>query len=180
MKDVLNSVKSAIPIYPDWPKPGIQYMNTVELCANPEAFNDSISWFTNLGQLLEVQDIFAADARGFIWGAPTAARLNIPMHVIRKPGKLPGNVYSKSYALEYGEDTLEMSKKVPVGNRKVMVIDDVLATGGTADAICTMLTEHLGIHYSNITVAVVVNLTFLPGETLLKNKNIFVKGLINA
>ena len=176
----IDFIKSAIPVYDDWPKTGIQYMNTVELCANPKAFYDSITWFASQGRFVMAKDIFAADARGFIWGAPTATALGIPMHVVRKPGKLPGTVHKQSYTLEYGTDTLEMSAKVPSGDRNVMVIDDVLATGGTAEAICKLLIEKLGIAPSNITVAVLVNLTFLPGEALLKSKNINVKGLINA
>ena len=178
--NTIDSIKSAIPIYNDWPKQGVQYMNTVELCSNPKAFYDSIGWFAEQGRSIVAKDIFAADARGFIWGAPTATALNVPMHVVRKPGKLPGAVHKQSYTLEYGTDTLEMSAKIPHGDRNVMVIDDVLATGGTAEAICKLLIEKLGIAPSSITVAVLVNLTFLPGEALLKSKNINVKGLINA
>jgi adenine phosphoribosyltransferase len=179
MKNVAETVRQAIPVYQDWPKAGIQYKNTVELCRDPTAFADSIRWFSNLATHLQTQDIFAADARGFIWGSATAHECRLPLHVVRKPGKVPGPVWSQEYALEYGTDTLELMQSVPQGNRRVMVIDDVLATGGTALAICKLLNRHLGIAMSNITVATVVNLTFLGGEKLLKDNFVFVKGLVN-
>lgn len=179
MKNIVESVRQAIPVYQNWPKPGIQYKNTVELCRDPTAFADSIKWFSNLATHLQVEDIFAADARGFIWGSATAHDCRLPLHVVRKPGKVPGPVWSQEYDLEYGTDRLELMQSVPQGNRRVMVIDDVLATGGTAHAICKMLNQQLGIAMSNIHVAVLVNLQFLGGEKLLRDNFVFVKGLVN-
>jgi adenine phosphoribosyltransferase len=172
-------VRRHIPVYQDWPKDGIQYMNTVELCQTPIAFNMSVQWFKAIADTYKVQDIFAADARGFIWGSTTAIQSGLPLHVVRKPGKLPGNVWSQSYELEYGTDTLELLASTPTGDRPVLIVDDVLATGGTAEAICKLLHNNLNIPYSSMIVAVLVNLTFLPGQARLEEKGVKVFGLLN-
>ena len=177
--ELASAIRNSIPNYPDWPKSGVNYLNTVELCKNPLHFGKSISWFCEKGAKAGIQDIFAADARGFLWGAPVANTLFSPLHVVRKPGKLPGTTWTQSYQLEYGEDNLELLANTPKGNRPVMIIDDVLATGGTAEAICKLLHDNLHIAYDSMTVAVLVNLTFLPGEKLLREKGIHVCGLIN-
>lgn len=175
----LNIVRKHIPVYPDWPKPGVQYLNTVELCRSPEAFDQSIEWFKAVAETCNAHDIFAADARGFIWGATTANQCKLPLHVVRKPGKLPGKVYKQSYELEYGTDTLELLASTPAGDRQILIIDDVLATGGTAEAICKLLHDNLNISYTSMTVAVLVNLTFLPGQKMLEEKGVRVFGLLN-
>lgn len=172
-------VRSHIPVYPDWPKPGVRYLNTVELCQNPGAFDLSVQWFKAVAEKCNAQDIFAADARGFIWGAPTANHCKLPLHVVRKPGKLPGAVWNQTYELEYGTDTLEMLSSTPPGDRQVLIVDDVLATGGTAEAICKLLHTNLNIPYTSMTVAVLVNLTFLSGQKLLEDKGVRVFGLLN-
>jgi len=177
--ELATIIRKSIPNYPDWPKLGVNYLNTVELCKNPLHFSKSINWFYEKGATAGVQDVFAADARGFLWGAPVANKLFSPLHVVRKPGKLPGKIWSQNYQLEYGEDNLELLANTPKGNRPVMIIDDVLATGGTAEAICKLLHDNLQIEYNSMTVAVLINLTFLPGEKILREKGIHVHGLIN-
>jgi len=174
-----DSVRKHIPIYSNWPKPGVNYLNTVGLCQHPIAFDQSVQWFKAVAEDCNVQDIFAADARGFIWGAPTANHCKLPLHVVRKPGKLPGAVWSQTYNLEYGTDTLELSTTTNIGNRPILIIDDVLATGGTAEAICKLLHNNLAIPYTSMNVAVLVNLSFLPGQRLLEEKGVRVFGLIN-
>lgn len=169
-------IKSKIPVYKDWPKAGVNFMNTVDLCKDPDAFNDSLAWFS---QLVDGEScIIAADARGFLWGAPLASKLRIPLHVARKPNKLPGNVYSEDYELEYGNNSIEISAEFPI-NGPVMIIDDVLATGGTTVAICNILHKHFNIPYESMTVAVLLNLTFLPGHSELSKLGVTVKSLIN-
>lgn len=171
-------IKNSIPVYPNWPKKGVNYMNTVELCKNPKAFAASIDWFCDLATSHSVTDIFAADARGFIWAAATAIRLNLPLHTVRKKGKMPGNLWQQSYQLEYGTDTLELSKNIDPGDRSVLIVDDVLATGGTAEAIVKLI-SNLGVSYKNITLGVVVNLSFLGGDKVVMNHGCNVKGIIN-
>jgi adenine phosphoribosyltransferase len=133
-------IRSALPVYRNWPKDGINYLNTVDLCTSPLAFRESIEWYYNIAAINDVDYVFAADARGFIWGSPVAYRLGIPLHVVRKKGKMPGNLISREYELEYGIDTLEL-RKFTYKAGSILVVDDVLATGGTAEAICKLIHE---------------------------------------
>ena len=173
-----NIIRAALPIYKDWPKPGINYLNTVDLCTNPSAFRASINWYYDIGAVRDVDYIFAADARGFIWGSPVADRLGIPLHVVRKKGKMPGELISREYELEYGTDILEL-RKWQYSRGSVLIVDDVLATGGTAEAICKLVHE-LGIPYSAMTVACLINITFLPGKAKLRDLGVNVETLINV
>jgi adenine phosphoribosyltransferase len=176
---IISSVKNAIPVYENWPEPGISYKNTVELTKQPIAFAHAIDWFTLVARKSNAKEIFAADARGFIFGSALSIKSHLPMNVVRKPGKLPGDVWSQSYDLEYGTDTLEIQQNLEVGDRPVVIVDDVLATGGTANAICKILHDKLGIDYTSMTVAVLINLSFLGGNTLLTEQGVTVYGLLN-
>lgn len=176
---IISSIKNAIPVYKDWPKPGISYKNTVELSKQPIAFGHAIDWFSLVTRQVGANEIFAADARGFIFGSALAIKTQLPMNVVRKPGKLPGDVWNQSYDLEYGTDTLEIQQNLEVGNRSVVIVDDVLATGGTANAICKLLHDRLGIEYTSMTVVILINLSFLGGETLLTEQGVKVHGLLN-
>jgi adenine phosphoribosyltransferase len=176
---IISSIKNAIPVYKDWPKPGISYKNTVELSKQPIAFGHTIDWFSLVTRQVGASEIFAADARGFIFGSALAIKTQLPMNVVRKPGKLPGDVWSQSYDLEYGTDTLEIQQNLEVGDRSVVIVDDVLATGGTANAICKLLHDRLGIKYTSMTVIILINLSFLGGETLLTEQGVKVHGLLN-
>jgi adenine phosphoribosyltransferase len=179
MKDKYEQlVRASMPVYKDWPKEGIDYLNTVDICKDPVAFRASTDFFFDVAAVRDVDYIFAADARGFIWGSVTAYRLGLPLHVIRKKGKMPGELLSREYQLEYGTDTLEISK-VDLNQRSVIIIDDVLATGGTAVAMCELVHE-LGIPYSSMTLAAIVDITFLPGRQKLKDLGVNVETLINV
>lgn len=178
-KELSDYIKSCFTVYKDWPKQGINYLNTVELCRNVQAFRKSVQWFSGIGQLVNAEAVFAADARGFLWGGPVAYKLEIPLHTVRKKNKMPGNLISQTYELEYGTDALELARvEKPAGN--VLVIDDVLATGGTAEAICKMLNQGLGIDYKNIYVACLLNITFLPGQKTLENMGVSVLNLVDV
>lgn len=171
-------IRNALPVYKDWPKAGINYLNTVDICRNPRAFRASVDWFFDIANTHDVDQIFAADARGFIWGSPVAYKLGLPLHVVRKKGKMPGELLSRTYELEYGTDTLEI-RKVDINKGNVLIVDDVLATGGTAEAICHLVHE-LGIPYNAMTVACLVNIKFLPGEERLRKLGVNVKTLVNV
>lgn len=171
-------VRDAMPVYKDWPKEGINYLNTVDICRDPVAFRASTDFFFDVAASRDVDYVFAADARGFIWGSVIAYRLGLPLHVIRKKGKMPGELISREYQLEYGTDILEI-KKVDLKQHNVIIIDDVLATGGTAIAMCELVHE-LGIPYQLMTLAAVVDITFLPGRQKLQDLGVSVETLIDV
>ena len=171
-------IRDALPVYHNWPKDGINYLNTVDLCTNPKAFRESIEYYYNIAAIQDVDYIFAADARGFIWGSPVAYRLGIPLRVVRKKGKMPGDLISRDYELEYGIDTLELQKFTYKAGT-VLIVDDVLATGGTAEAICKLVHE-LGISYGSMIVATLLNISFLPGKQVLRDLGVKVETLIDV
>ena len=178
MKYLSESIRNALPVYKDWPKAGVDYLNTVDLCRDPKVFRDSVDFYYEVACNYDIDHIFAADARGFIWAGPVAYKLGVPLHVVRKKNKMPGDLVSRDYELEYGTDTLQIARfKYTSGS--VLVIDDVLATGGTAEAICHLINE-CGVPYGNITVACLLDITFLPGKVKLKNLGVNVETLIDV
>ena len=132
--DRLSYVRERVRAVPDFPKPGILFRDITPLLADPKAFHMVIDALVEqfIGQ--DVDAIVAIDSRGFIFGAPLASRLNTSFVPARKPGKLPAETVSVAYALEYGQGSLEMHKDALSAGDRVVVIDDLLATGGTAAA----------------------------------------------
>jgi adenine phosphoribosyltransferase len=130
----LSYVRDRVRAVPDFPKPGILFRDITPLLADPKAFHMVIDALVEqfIGQ--PVDAVVAVDSRGFIFGAPLASRLNTSFVPARKPGKLPAETVSVAYALEYGQASLEMHKDALSAGDKVVVIDDLLATGGTAAA----------------------------------------------
>ena len=157
-------LKSIIAIREDWPKVGISFKDITPVCQNPEAFrqavNDLVKPFLNKG----ITKVVCADARGFIFGGPVALALNAGMVIARKPNKLPFVAMSETYDLEYGHNTLEIPQGALNEKDVVLVIDDLLATGGSARALTNM------IHRSGsklVGYAFLVELTGLKGRDLL-------------
>ena len=149
---------------PGFPKPGIVFKDIGPLLADPHAFASAVEAMVSPLRGLGVQVVCGAESRGFIFGVPIAQALGAGFVPIRKPGKLPGLVRSVSYALEYGSDTLELQEDaVPAGTR-VLLVDDLLATGGTAGACCRLLQE-AGAELS--AVAVLIELASLGGRKAL-------------
>jgi adenine phosphoribosyltransferase len=171
-------VRDALPIYKDWPKEGVNYLNTVDICKNAEAFRASVDWYYRVATDYDVDYVFAADARGFIWGSVLAYRLGIPLYVIRKKGKMPGELVSRDYELEYGIDTLQM-QKLSLTNGTCIIVDDVLATGGTAEALCDLVYT-TGIPYTSMVLASLIDITFLPGRKKITDKRVAVETLIDV
>lgn len=146
---------------PDFPKPGIQFQWYAHMLRDPEAFSRAIGEFADRYRGSEVDVISGLDSRGFIFGAALAYELKLPFVLIRKPGKLPGNVEKIDYQLEYGRQSFEIEKDSLQPGQKVLVIDDVLATGGTAAAACALV-ERLGAEVAE--VAVLIELPILKGR----------------
>lgn len=127
----------------DFPKPGIDFIDITTVLKDPEAFHQAIQETLDLVAHLDYDLIVGSESRGFIVGAPLAFAAKKGFIPIRKPGKLPAETVKVSYALEYGEDSLEMHRDAIQPGQKVLVVDDLLATGGTAKANC-QLVEKLG------------------------------------
>ncbi|WP_029513696.1 adenine phosphoribosyltransferase [Mycoplasmopsis primatum] len=123
----------------DFPKPGVAFKDISPLLANGEALHETIKLMSEAASDVDV--IVGPDARGFLFGTPTAANLKKPFIMVRKPGKLPGKVISKAYDLEYGNNILQIQEGFIKPGQTVAIVDDVLATGGTIKAIIKLLNE---------------------------------------
>lgn len=128
---------------PDFPKPGILFRDITPLLARPEAFHEAVRRMADHYGDSGVEAVVAAEARGFIFAAPLALKLNAGFVPIRKPGKLPFDTHAFHYELEYGSDTLEMHIDGVTEGQRVLIVDDLLATGGTVEACCRLL-ENVG------------------------------------
>ena len=155
---------------PDFPKPGILFKDITPLLANPNAFRASIDQLANHYQEEAIDVVVAAEARGFVFAAPLALALNVSFVPIRKPGKLPFDRHSFEYDLEYGSDTLEIHVDGVEPGQRVLVVDDLLATGGTVDACCRLL-EKCGANIMGC--AFVIELLGLGGRAKIGDYDIY-------
>ncbi|MDP6468162.1 MAG: adenine phosphoribosyltransferase [Pirellulaceae bacterium] len=146
---------------PDFPKPGILFKDITPLLASPEAFGEAIRRMADHFRDHDVDVIVSAEARGFIFAAPLALELKASFVPVRKPGKLPFETHAFHYELEYGKDTLEMHIDGVSDGQRVLVVDDLLATGGTVEACCQLL-ENTGAKV--VGCAFLICLDFLNGE----------------
>lgn len=149
---------------PDYPKAGILFFDITPLLLDPEAFRYTIDSLAERFAEKGVTKIAAAEARGFIFGAPLAYKMGIPFVPVRKPGKLPYKTLSVSYDLEYGSDSLEMHEDAIVAGDKVLIVDDLLATGGTMDGMISMVKQAGG---EIVGLGFLVELGFLDGPSKL-------------
>ncbi|MGF1571831.1 MAG: adenine phosphoribosyltransferase [Sumerlaeia bacterium] len=154
---------------PDFPKPGIQFKDITTLLKHPEAFAQVIDQLEQRYKNSGITKVIGVESRGFIFGAPLANKLNVGFVPIRKAGKLPAETYQKSYALEYGEATIELHKDALDSNDRVLIIDDLLATGGTL-AASVELVEEAGATVTAIWV--LIELGFLNGRNVLPGKTV--------
>lgn len=163
-------IESLIRDIPDFPKPGIVFKDIAPVLGDPEAFRACTALFAERANALQVDKIAAIDARGFLFGAALAQEIGIGLVPVRKKGKLPYKSVSVEYDLEYGSAILEMHEDAVTEGDKVLVIDDLLATGGTAVAAC-QLVEQLGAEV--LECAFLVELTFLEGRKALGERSVF-------
>ncbi len=157
--------ESLIRNIPDFPKPGIQFKDITTLLKNSAAFHQVIDLWKERYQNKELDAIVGAEARGFIFGSALAYALNLPFVPVRKPGKLPAATLSESFELEYGTDTLEIHADALSQGNKVVLIDDLLATGGTMAAICRLM-ERMGVQV--VEIAFLIELLPLKGRQRLE------------
>jgi adenine phosphoribosyltransferase len=155
---------------PDFPKPGIIFKDITPLLAEPKAFQQAIEKLCEHYQQERIDAIAAAEARGFLFAAPMALLMKRPLIPLRKPGKLPHRTYSLKYELEYGEAELQVHIDGVVSGHRVLLVDDLLATGGTMKAGC-QLVEKAGGKIAGC--AFLVELNFLKGRQRLKPHDVF-------
>ena len=167
---------SVIRTIPDYPKPGIMFRDVTTLMGHPQAFAQAIDDLTRAYSGQGIEKVAGMEARGFIFGAPVAERLTAGFVPIRKKGKLPHRVSSETYLLEYGEDVLEMHLDAIEPGEKVLIVDDLIATGGTAAAAIKLL-EKAGAEI--IAAAFVIDLPDLGGADKLRSMGIDVSSLVS-
>ena len=163
-------IKSKIRTIPNFPKPGIMFRDITTLLGDKEGFDKVIEVFYNRYKNMGIDVVAGIEARGFIFGPVLASRLGVGFVPIRKPGKLPGEVESEEYALEYGVDKVEIHKDAIKLGQRVLVIDDLIATGGTAQASCNLI-EKIGGQV--VECGFVIDLPALKGKEKLSRWNVF-------
>lgn len=161
MSDLLKYIRNI----PDFPKPGIQFKDITTLLKNPVALKACLDEFEKL-VAEKVDVVVGTESRGFIFGAPLADRLGAGFVPVRKPGKLPAATLKEEYELEYGTDALEIHKDAIEKGQRVLIVDDLLATGGTMEATIRLV-EKLGGEISQIQF--LIELAFLNGRKKLGN-----------
>lgn len=163
MADVKKLAESVRDV-PDFPKPGILFKDITTLIKDPALFSEVIDWFVETYNGSNITSVAAIEARGYLFASAVAYRLKAGLVPIRKPGKLPADTISVSYDLEYGSDSVEVHRDAFEKGSRVLLIDDLLATGGTAGAACQLI-EKAGAEV--VSVAFVIELDFLSGKDKL-------------
>jgi adenine phosphoribosyltransferase len=154
---------------PDFPKPGIIFKDITTLLKEPAAFRRVIELFVERYSGERLDAVAAVESRGFIFGAPLAYELGVAFVPVRKLGKLPAETIDEEYALEYGTATIELHRDAIAPGARVLVVDDLLATGGTIRATCNLVEKSGGVV---VGLAFLVELTFLSGRSRLAGYNI--------
>lgn len=157
-------LKSRIRDVPDFPKPGIVFKDLSPVLQDTALFNGVIDAFADRYASMDIDRIVAVEARGFLYGSALAYRMKKGLGLVRKPGKLPWRTAKHCYTLEYGEDCLEMHLDAVEPGQRVLIVDDLLATGGTVNATAKLVQEQ-GAHV--VEAAFVVELSFLSGRDKL-------------
>ena len=176
MTTQLDLIKSSIKSIPNYPKEGIIFRDITTLLEVPAAFKATIDLIVEQYRDKGITKVLGTESRGFIFGAPVALALGLPFELVRKPKKLPRETISQSYQLEYGQDTLEMHIDTISEGDNVLIIDDLLATGGTVEAT-VKLVQRLGGVVKH--AAFVINLPELGGEKRLNNLGVDCYTLVN-
>jgi adenine phosphoribosyltransferase len=168
-------LKSAICTVPNYPHEGIMFRDVTSLLEDPAAYQLTIDLFVEKYANKNITKIIGTEARGFLFGAPLALALGVGFVPVRKPRKLPRETYAQDYQLEYGTDTLEIHCDALTASDNVLIVDDLLATGGTIEATYSLI-KRLGANVSD--AAFVISLPDLGGESRLANLGLSVHSLV--
>lgn len=160
-----SDLKKSIRTIPDFPKPGINFRDITTLLKNKDAFKKSVTMLAKKYRQENIDYVVAVEARGFILGGALAYKLGAGFIPVRKKGKLPGKTQGVTYSLEYGTDTLEIHEDALALGSKVLIVDDLLATGGTVKAVCDLVKKMQG---KIAGIAFLIELTDLKGKEKLR------------
>lgn len=163
----ITKLRELIRDIPDYPKPGVVFKDVTPLLRDPAGLSLAVEYLTQPFRHLQVDLVAGAESRGFIFGTAVARNLSAGFIPIRKPGRLPGKTRSEEYALEYGTDRVEIHEDAIEPGQHVLMIDDLLATGGTMGACCRLVSSLGG---KIIGIAVLIELAFLNGRKLLGDR----------
>ncbi|KAG4117304.1 hypothetical protein ERO13_D12G221400v2 [Gossypium hirsutum] len=167
----IHGIQSKIRVVPNFPKPGIMFQDITTLLLDPKAFKDTVDLFVERYKGKNISVVTGIEARGFIFGTPIALEIGAKFVPLRKPNKLPGKVISEEYELEYGRDCLEMHLGAVEPGERALVVDDLIATGGTLCAAMKLL-ERAGAEV--VECACVIELPDLKGRERLNGKPLYV------
>ena len=158
----MEKLEKLISTYENYPKAGVNFKDVVEIAQHPSIFRQLIFEMADSKLIKESEAIISIDARGFIFGSAISIQASKPMIVARKPGKLPGEIVSKKYSLEYGENSLSIQKRALKKYNSFAIVDDLLATGGTVNCVSDLLTNN---NKKVVGLLVVVELNKLNGRS---------------
>jgi adenine phosphoribosyltransferase len=167
----MQQIHDAIRNIPDFPKPGIQFKDITPLLADPAVFKQTIDCFADRHRNNHIDVVVGIEARGFVFSSALAYALGAGTGMVRKPGKLPYKTFSKTYELEYGTDTVEIHQDAFLPGQRILVFDDVLATGGTVAATTSLIEENFDVEI--VEIDFLMELDFLQGRKMLPDRPIF-------
>ena len=179
MNDPLD-LKKFIRTVENFPIDGIVFRDITSLIETPEAFVRTCDELTRITKKFEANIVTSIESRGFIFAGTIARDLSLPFVLARKPGKLPNETYIKSFDLEYGSTAIEIQKNTEIKpNQKVVIVDDLVATGGTAIACAELLTKNFNVKNEDILILCIIDLTELGGSNLIREKGYSIKTIVN-
>ena len=167
----MQQLKKKIRHVPDFPKTGILFYDITTLLKDPQGFKDTVDGLTEPFRKQDIDVVVGIESRGFILGAPMADRLGVGFVPVRKPGKLPASTIVQNYELEYGSDSLEIHEDAIASGQRVLIVDDLLATGGTACAAKDLVIQAGG---NVVGMGFLIELEFLDGRKRLGDTPLFV------
>ena len=159
-----KKIANAIVTVPDYPIPGVQFRDITSLLADPELYRESMAMMIMWAQRQNFDAVVSIESRGFIFGPPVALELGVPLILARKPGKLPRATQSREYTLEYGTATIHITEGTLPKDSRVLIVDDVIATGGTALATAELC---MNMGAKGVSIAALANLEALGGRQRL-------------
>ncbi len=179
MSDPLE-LKKFIRTVDNFPIDGIIFRDITSLIETPEAFVKTCDELTRITKEFGASIVASIESRGFIFAGTIARDLSLPFVLARKPGKLPNETFQKSFDLEYGSTSIEIQKNTDIKpNQKIVIVDDLVATGGTAIACAELLTENFNVRNEDILILSIIDLTDLGGSSLIRKKGYAIKTIVD-